>query len=47
MIDNSSIDNTIFGTGKFFKEKQEEKKENIYSNIDEMLNSTLDSEEKD
>ncbi len=47
LIDSSSIDNTIFGTGKFYKEKQEEKKEDIYSNIDEMLNSTLDTEEKD
>ena len=46
LIDSSSVDNTIFGTGKFFKEKQDEKKEDIYSNIDEMLNSTLDSEEK-
>ena len=47
MIDSSSIDSTIFGTGKFYKEKQEEKKEDIYSNIDEMLNSTLDGEEKE
>ena len=47
MIDSSSIDSDIFGTGKFFREKQEEKKEDIYSNIDEMLDSTLDSEEKD
>ena len=47
LIDSSSIDNAIFGTGKFFKEKQDEKKEDIYSNIDEMLNSTLDTEEKD
>jgi len=47
LIDSSSVDNAIFGTGKFFKEKQEEKKEDIYSNIDEMLNSTLDEEEKD
>tara|TARA_B100001057_G_scaffold497333_1_gene601169 strand:- start:630 stop:1349 length:720 start_codon:yes stop_codon:yes gene_type:complete len=47
LIDSSSVDNAIFGSGKFFKEKQEEKKEDIYSNIDEMLNSTLDSEEKD
>ena len=47
MIDSSSVDKAIFGTGKFFKEKQDEKKEDIYSNIDEMLNSTLDSEEKD
>ena len=47
LIDSSSVDNAIFGTGKFFKEKQDEKKEDIYSNIDEMLNSTLESEEKD
>ena len=47
MIDSSSVDSDIFGTGKFYKEKQEEKKEDIYSNIDEMLNSTLDSEEKE
>ena len=47
LIDSSSIDNAIFGTGKFYKEKQEEKKEDIYSDIDEMLNSTLDTEEKD
>ena len=46
LIDNTSVDNAIFGSGKFFKEKQEEKKEDIYSNIDEMLNSTLDSDEK-
>ena len=47
LIDSSSVDNSIFGTGKFFKEKQEEKKEDIYSNIDEMLSSTLDTEDKD
>ena len=47
LIDSSSVDNAIFGTSKFFKEKQEDKKEDIYSNIDEMLNSTLDEEEKD
>ena len=47
LIDSSSIDNAIFGTGKFYKEKQEEKKEDIYSNIDEMLNSTLETEEKE
>ena len=47
LIDSSNVDNAIFGTGKFFKEKQDEKKEDIYSNIDEMLNSTLDNEEKD
>ena len=45
LIDSTNIDNAIFGTGKFYKEKQEDKKEDIYSNIDEMLNSTLDSNE--
>ena len=46
LIDSTNIDNSIFGTGKFYKEKQVDKKEDIYSNIDEMLSSTLDSEEK-
>ena len=41
LIDIANVDSTIFGTGKFYKEKQEEKKENIYSDIDEMLSSTL------
>ena len=45
LIDSTNIDNAIFGTGKFYKDKQEDKKEDIYSNIDEMLNSTLDSDE--
>ena len=43
LIDSGNIDSSIFGTGKFFKEKQEVKKEDIYSNIDEMLKSTLDT----
>ena len=45
LIDSTNIDNAIFGAGKFYKEKQDDKKEDIYSNIDEMLNSTLDSED--
>tara|TARA_B100002051_G_C16596744_1_gene565800 strand:+ start:314 stop:1006 length:693 start_codon:yes stop_codon:yes gene_type:complete len=45
LIDNTNIDSAIFGTGKFYKEKKEVKKENIYSNIDEMLTSTLKSDE--
>jgi len=44
LIDNTNIDNSIFGTGKFYKEKQEVKKENIYENIDEMLSGTLNSD---
>jgi segregation and condensation protein B len=45
LIDSSNVDSSIFGTKSFFKEKQEEKKENIYTNIDEMLGGTLKSEE--
>ena len=45
LIDNTNIDESIFGTGKFYKEKLEEKKENIYSNIDEMLSSTLKNDD--
>ncbi len=47
LIDTSSVDASIFGTGKFYKEKQEDKKENIYSDIDEMLNSTLKPESEE
>ncbi len=45
LVDTSNVDNAIFGTGKFYREKQDEKKEDIYSNIDEMLNSTLNDDE--
>ena len=46
LIDTSNVDANIFGTGKFYKEKQDEKKENIYSDIDEMLNSTLNTDDE-
>jgi len=46
LIDSSNIDNAIFGTGKFYKEKQVEKKEDIYENIDEMLGVTLSPDEE-
>ena len=45
LIDASSFERSIFGTGKFYKEKQYEKKEDIYSNIDEMLQDTLAEDE--
>ena len=45
LIDTTSIQSDIFGTGKFYKEKQIEKKENIYSDIDEMLSSTLENDD--
>jgi len=47
LIDTTELDSSIFGTGKFYKEEQENKKENLYSNIDEMLSSTLKSEDQD
>ena len=46
LIDSGNIDSSIFGTGRFSKEQDnDKKKENIYSNIDDMLSSTLKSEE--
>ena len=47
LIDNTNIDASIFGTGKFYKEKKEDKKKDIYSNIDEMLSGTLKSEDEE
>ena len=47
LIDNANIDTSIFGTGKFYKEQMDQKKENIYTDIDDMLNHTLkDKEDK-
>ena len=47
LIDQANVDSSIFGTGKFFKEqnKNDEKKENIYSNIDDMLSQSLKTDE--
>jgi len=41
LIDNASVDTTTFGTGKFFQDQKEEKREDMYSNIDDMLNRSL------
>jgi len=46
LIDNSNVDSSIFGTGKFYKEQLEEKKENIYSDIDDMLSHSLKSDDE-
>ena len=46
LIDGGNIDESIFGTGKFYKEQAEDKKEDIYSNIDDMLNQSLKPEEE-
>ena len=45
LIDTTSVESDIFGTGKFYKEKQNDKNENIYSDIDEMLSSTLNNDD--
>jgi|TARA_B110000914_G_C15464410_1_gene447522 segregation and condensation protein B len=37
LIDTSAVDASIFGTGKFFKEQSLDKKENIYSDIDKII----------
>jgi len=46
LIDTGNVADTIFGSGKFFKEKRQEKKENIYSNIDDMLSRSLKPEDE-
>jgi len=51
LIDSGNIDSSIFGTSKFFNDSDEKadtnkKKENIYSNIDDLLNRSLKSEEE-
>ena len=40
LIDTATIDASIFGTGKFYKEQSENKKENIYSNIEKAIDET-------
>ena len=45
LIDSSSVDSSIFGTGKFFKEQTSVKKDNIYSEIEDAINKAPDSDE--
>jgi len=42
---DSRVDSSIFGTSKFVESEKNENKENIYSNIDDMISDTL-SEDK-
>ncbi len=45
LIDTSSIDKSIFGTGKFFKEQSiEQKQNNIYEDIDEAIKKAPEEE---
>ena len=45
LIDPGSVDSSIFGTGKFFKEQSQDKKDNIYSDVDDALKQTTKIEE--
>lgn len=42
LIDTASIDKSIFGTGKFFKEQSLNEKQNIYEEIEEVMKETPD-----
>ena len=44
LIDTSSIDKSIFGTGKFFKEQSMSEKQNIYEEIDEAIKKAPEEE---
>ena len=44
LIDTSSIDKSIFGTGKFFKEQAINEKQNIYKEIDEAIKKAPEDE---
>ena len=44
LIDTSSIDKSIFGTGKFFKEQSISKNQNIYEEIDEAIKKAPEEE---
>ena len=44
LIDISTIDKSIFGTGKFFKEQSMNEKKNIYEDIDEVIKETPETD---
>ena len=44
LIDTSSIDKSIFGTGKFFKEQSLNDKENIYKEIEDAIDKTPETD---
>ena len=45
LIDDTSIDSSIFGTGKFFKEQSDQKKDNIYDDIEKTIEANTKKEE--
>mgnify|MGYP001261264384 CR=1 FL=1 len=44
LIDTTSLDKSIFGTGKFFKEQTINEKQNIYEDIDEAIKKAPEEE---
>jgi segregation and condensation protein B len=44
LIDTGTIDASIFGTGKFYKEQSQSKKEDIYSDIEKAIEKTVKSD---
>ena len=45
LIESGTVDSSIFGTGKFYKEQTEGKQDNIYSDVDEALKQSSKTEE--
>ena len=45
LIDDASIDSSIFGTSKFFKEQSLQKKDELYKDIDKAIKDSPKSEE--
>ncbi len=45
LIDTTNIDSAIFGTGKFYKEQKDDKKEDIYSDIEKAIDQAPKSDE--
>ena len=44
LIDTSTIDKSIFGTGKFFKEQSMNEKQNIYDDIEDAIKKTPETD---
>ncbi len=45
LIDSSTIDSTIFGTGNFYKDQAQSKNEDIYSDIEDAINKAPKTDE--
>ena len=46
LIDTTSIDKSIFGTGKFFKEQSLNEKQNIYEDIEDAIKKSPETDDK-